>query len=44
LVWLSWRLISAIELDNSSAANAADSTLVDASFEVCTAPSTRSVV
>ena len=41
LVWLSWRLISAIECDNSSAATAAVSTLVDASWKACTALSAR---
>ena len=41
LVWLSWRLISAIECDNSSAATAAVSTLVEASLNACTALSAR---
>ena len=41
LVWVSWRLISAIERDNSSAATAAVSTLVEASLNACTALSAR---
>ena len=41
LVWLSCRLISAIDADSSSAAPAAISTFIDASFEVSTAPSAR---
>ncbi len=41
LVWLSWRLISAIECDNSSAATAAVSTLAEASLKACTALSAR---
>ncbi len=44
LVWASWRLISPIEEDNSSAAEAAVSTLTEASFELSTAPSARSEV
>ena len=41
LVWVSWRLISAIECDSSSAATAAVSTLVEASLKACTALSAR---
>ena len=41
LVWVSWRLISAIECDNSSAATAAVSTLAEASLNACTALSAR---
>ena len=41
LVWVSWRLISAIERDSSSAATAAVSTLVEASLKACTALSAR---
>ena len=41
LVWVSWRLISAIECDSSSAATAAVSTLAEASLKACTAPSAR---
>jgi len=41
LVWPSWRLISAIERINSSAAVAAVVTLVEASFEADTALSAR---
>ena len=41
LVCESWRLISAIVADSSSAAPAAISTFIDASFEVSTAPSAR---
>ena len=37
LVWSSWRLISEIDCDNSSAATAAVSTLVEASLNVSTA-------
>ena len=40
-VWPSWRLISSIDADISFAAEAAVSTLADASFEACTAPSAR---
>ena len=43
-VWVSWRLISAIERDNSSAATAAVSTLVEASLKAPTALSARCVV
>ena len=40
----SWRLISAIDFDNSSAAVAATWTLPNASFEVSTAPTVCAVV
>ena len=43
-VCVSWRLISAIECDSSSAATAAVSTLAEASLNACTALSARCVV
>ena len=44
LALTSWRLISAIDFDNSSAAAAALSTPLNASFDVLTAPSVCAVV
>ena len=41
LVCPSWRLISSIEADSSFAADAAISTLAEASFDIWTAPSAR---